>query len=82
MKSNLILCIILSIIFTYFVLFSFPINNNIEGLSFINTEHVDLPLTTNYSCQNMCGPPARCSITGEQCRSDSDCFGCKLPNCP
>lgn len=43
-----------------------------------DTNHtVDLPLTTNYSCQNMCGPQARCSKTGEQCTSDIDCLGCR-----
>lgn len=42
------------------------------------TSHtVDLPLTTTYSCQNFCGPTARCSITGQQCFADIDCPGCK-----
>ena len=42
-----------------------------------DTSHtVDLPLTTTTSCQNFCGPPARCSLTGESCLSDVDCFGC------
>ena len=27
----------------------------------------------------MCGPLARCSRTGEQCISDQDCYGCKIP---
>lgn len=38
---------------------------------------VDLPLTTTYSCQNFCGPNARCAITGQQCLADIDCPGCK-----
>lgn len=38
---------------------------------------VDLPLTTTYSCKNMCGPQARCSITGQQCTADIDCPGCQ-----
>jgi hypothetical protein len=43
-----------------------------------NTSHsVDLPLTTRYSCQNFCGPTARCSITGQQCFTDIDCPGCQ-----
>jgi hypothetical protein len=43
-----------------------------------NTTHnVDLPLTTTTSCKNMCGPPNRCSITGQQCFSDIDCPGCE-----
>lgn len=41
------------------------------------TSHtVDLPLNTTYSCSNMCGPLSRCAITGEQCTSDVDCYGC------
>jgi hypothetical protein len=46
-----------------------------QGLS--DTSHsVDLPLTTTYSCQNFCGPTARCSVTGQQCAADIDCPGC------
>ena len=42
------------------------------------TSHtVNLPLTTTYSCQNFCGPTARCSITGQQCSADIDCPGCQ-----
>ena len=41
------------------------------------THNVDLPLTTTTSCKNMCGPPNRCSITGQQCLSDIDCPGCQ-----
>ena len=37
---------------------------------------VDLPINTTFSCENMCGPTAVCSITGEQCTSDIDCHGC------
>ena len=43
-----------------------------------NTSHtVDLPLTTKSSCQNFCGPNARCAVTGQQCFTDIDCPGCK-----
>lgn len=43
-----------------------------------NTSHtVNLPLTTQYSCKNFCGPTARCSMTGQQCLSDIDCPGCQ-----
>ena len=38
---------------------------------------VNLPLTTTYSCQNFCGPNAKCAITGQQCFADIDCLGCK-----
>ena len=41
------------------------------------THNVDIPLTTTTSCKNMCGPPNRCSITGQQCMSDIDCPGCQ-----
>ena len=42
------------------------------------TSHtVDLPLNTTYSCQNFCGPTARCAITGQQCFADIDCPGCQ-----
>jgi len=42
-----------------------------------NTHSVDMPLTTTYSCKNFCGPPNRCSITGQQCFADIDCPGCQ-----
>jgi hypothetical protein len=43
-----------------------------------STSHsVDLPINTTYSCNNMCGPMAKCSITGEQCSTDVDCYGCR-----
>lgn len=41
------------------------------------THNVEVPLTTTTSCKNMCGPPNRCSITGQQCFSDIDCPGCE-----
>ena len=51
-------------------------NNSIAESS--NTSHtVNLPLTTQYSCKNFCGPTARCSVTGQQCLSDIDCPGCQ-----
>jgi hypothetical protein len=51
------------------------------------THTVDLPLTTKTSCQNFCGPNARCAITGQQCFADIDCPGCQpysppLPKTP
>ena len=57
----------------------------IKQESFTNQEYsgdaishtVDLPLTTTYSCNNFCGPTARCSITGHQCSADIDCPGCE-----
>ena len=44
------------------------------------THKVDMPLNTKVSCQNMCGPPNRCSITGQQCMADVDCPGCEPPS--
>jgi hypothetical protein len=43
-----------------------------------NISHtVDLPLNTTYSCNNFCGPTARCALTGQQCSADIDCPGCQ-----
>jgi hypothetical protein len=59
-----------------YIVEKFSNNINIDtGGSAIN-HSIDLPLTTTKSCQNMCGPNNRCSLTGEQCSSDIDCFGC------
>lgn len=55
-------------------------NSNKEGFENDNankTVTVDLPINTRYSCQNFCGPTARCAITGQQCFTDSDCPGCQ-----
>jgi len=53
-------------------------NTNTSSTSSSSTNHnVDMPLTTTYSCKNMCGPPNRCSITGQQCFADIDCPGCE-----
>jgi hypothetical protein len=41
------------------------------------SDTVNLPINTTFSCENMCGPLARCSKTGEQCTSDVDCYGCQ-----
>ena len=43
----------------------------------ITTHTVNLPINTTYSCKNMCGPYGKCSITGERCLSDIDCYGCQ-----
>jgi len=57
--------------------------SNKEGLTDMGsplTNHdVDLPINTAYGCNNKCGPAAKCSITGEQCIADIDCYGCR-PN--
>jgi hypothetical protein len=61
---------------------NYLVNNKYIIESFTNesirTSHtVNLPLTTRYSCNNFCGPTARCSITGQQCFTDIDCPGCQ-----
>ena len=77
--SNLITSKILSI---FLLLFLYKHSSNIEN--FRNTydvnksSTVDLPINTRYSCSNVCGPLNRCSITGEQCSSDVDCYGCQV----
>lgn len=43
-----------------------------------DTSHtVDMPLTNTNSCQNFCGPNARCAKSGHQCFADVDCPGCQ-----
>uniref|UniRef100_A0A6C0B9G6 Uncharacterized protein n=1 Tax=viral metagenome TaxID=1070528 RepID=A0A6C0B9G6_9ZZZZ len=51
------------------------ITNDINGPNYSHT--VNQPINTTISCKNMCGSLARCSITGEQCTSDVDCYGCQ-----
>lgn len=51
------------------------ITNDINGPNYSHT--VSQPINTTISCKNMCGPLARCSITGQQCTSDVDCYGCQ-----
>jgi hypothetical protein len=54
-----------------------------EGFSGSSSSHtVNLPINTRESCKNTCGPPNRCSITGEQCTSDVDCYGCQGMSSP
>ncbi len=43
------------------------------------TNHNVNLVNSPYNCKNICGPMARCSITGEQCTSDVDCTGCQPP---
>ena len=45
----------------------------------LTTHTIDLPINTNKSCSNFCGPDARCSKTKGQCSTDEDCwqFGCQ-----
>ena len=50
-------------------------NTNIWG-SYSKVQRVNMPLTTTKTCKNMCGPNNRCSLTGEQCSIDVECYGC------
>jgi len=73
--------ILIAIVFLYFK------TNQIENyasyytdLGLPGTSHtVNLPINTTFECENKCMPPARCSITGQQCQADIDCCGCN-PN--
>ena len=88
-KNNTILAIITLILFIgIFYWIDFLSNNGYiyykikEGFKNVireskDTSHtVNLPINTTYTCQNFCGPTARCSKTGEQCMADIDCPGC------
>ena len=73
----LLVIIFVSTLNTYFSVEGFT-SNVTRDLGKPDTTHsVDMPLTTTYSCNNFCGPPNRCSITGQQCFSDIDCPGCQ-----
>lgn len=73
----LLVIIFVSALNTYFSLEGFT-SNVTRDLGKPDTTHsVDMPLTTTYSCNNFCGPTARCSITGQQCFADIDCPGCQ-----
>lgn len=52
-------------------------NVQVESFDDKITHDVNMPINTNHTCKNMCGPPNRCAITGEQCLSDLDCYGCQ-----
>ena len=51
------------------------LTNQLNGPNFSHT--VDQPINTTISCSNVCGPLGRCYLTGEQCTSDVDCYGCQ-----
>lgn len=48
--------------------------NNLNSPEYSHT--VNLPINDPISCKNFCGPKAQCILTGQQCTSDIDCFGC------
>lgn len=60
--------------------------NTYESITYDNpntpltTHTVDLPINTNFTCSNFCGPKNTCSKNPEiQCSTDVDCwkFGCQ-----
>jgi hypothetical protein len=60
--------------------------NTYESIAYDNpntpltTHTVDLPINTNFTCTNFCGPTNKCSKNSEvQCSTDVDCwkFGCQ-----
>ena len=92
MKFNIFLPLIaLILLLIVFYMIDYLVNNNYIIECFTNgsiqessqTSHtVNLPLNTTYSCQNFCGPTARCAITGQQCFTDIDCPGCQPYSSP
>ena len=79
---NLFICILLVVGLYYYFNYSLNIesftNGVVTDLDQPDTSHtVNMPLTTSYGCNNKCGPKSTCYITGEQCTSDVDCYGCQ-----
>ena len=72
-----ILAFILLVGIIYWSTYNFEsfVTNDKTGPNYSHT--VNQPINTTISCKNMCGPLARCSLTGEQCTSDIDCYGCQ-----
>ena len=75
MNKYLLLVVFITFLFIIF----YSSYNSKDGFSngVMNKYNIDIPLTTNIQCNNICGPPGRCSITGEDCSTDSGCYGCK-----
>jgi len=70
-------CILLLFIIFYWAHFLSKNKYIVECFTSGYSNSVDLPLNTKYSCDNFCGPNARCSITSQQCMADIDCPGCQ-----
>lgn len=91
--KNIKIFIIIGFILIAIVFLYFKTNNGVTkqenfdkyrsyytDLGLPGTSHtVNLPINTTFECENKCMPPARCSITGQQCQADIDCCGCN-PN--
>tara|TARA_Y100000816_G_scaffold174153_1_gene125272 strand:+ start:8832 stop:9455 length:624 start_codon:yes stop_codon:yes gene_type:complete len=74
-----LICVLLFIGLMYWTNRMFVNNYIRETFADGVTHTVNMPINTTSSCKNMCGPPNRCSITGTECLSDIDCYGCQ-PN--
>jgi hypothetical protein len=87
MKTNrlnniLLFGLVLGTVIYIFVNFFLTIKEGLVDLGKSATSHtVNLPFNSSYRCNNFCGPKARCAITGEQCSTDVDCYGCQPPLC-
>lgn len=74
-----IFLIILTIILCITLYLFFSSNSYLESFKSTIGNHefnVDIPLNNSSNCNNICGPLARCNISGEQCLKDADCSGC------
>ena len=60
----------------HYIIEEFDNNSFLNDPNISYNHTVNVPLTTTTTCQNLCGPPNRCHLTGEQCVSDVDCYGC------
>ena len=79
MFNYILICFFLFIGLMYWTNYMFDNNYIRETFSNDVPKTVSMPINTTSSCKNMCGPPNRCSITGTECLSDIDCYGCQ-PN--
>ena len=75
-KTIVYIATILSLTVLLFVYIDYLSNNGYirERFAGLNND-VNMPLTTTFSCSNMC-VNSKCSKTGTQCLSDADCQGC------
>ena len=74
-----VFCIFTFIGLVLLLMWNYKLIERFTNLNSTKTTTVDLPLNTPYTCNNWCGPTARCAITGEQCLADTDCPGCNIP---
>uniref|UniRef100_A0A6C0H5Y3 Uncharacterized protein n=1 Tax=viral metagenome TaxID=1070528 RepID=A0A6C0H5Y3_9ZZZZ len=65
------------IIILFIILFSLYFKESFVDIGSSLTNHnVNMPLNTTFECQNKCSSQNKCYLTGTQCQSDIDCFGC------